>query len=65
MKNEGQPQHWELRALLFLNSVWVLVHPTELQDQAYGLSSLSEKTRESLTICKYSYYKGSTFYLVT
>ena len=67
MRDEGQPpQH---RALLFLNSVWVLLHPAELQDQAYSLSSLSEKNLyprriESLTICKYNYYKGSTFYLV-
>ena len=26
---QGQTTHWELCALLFLNSVWVLLHPTE------------------------------------
>ena len=47
MRDEGQPQNREHRAVLFLNSVWVLLHPAELQDQGYSLSSLSEKTRES------------------
>ena len=30
MRDEVQPQHRELRALLFSNSVWVLLRPTEL-----------------------------------
>ena len=44
---ESRPQHQELQVLLFANSVWVLLRPTELWDRAYGLSSLSEKTTES------------------
>ena len=28
--NKVRPQHWELLALLFLNSVWILLCPTEL-----------------------------------
>ena len=52
---EDRPQHREFRAILFANSVWVLLRPTELrtssvegfQDGACCLSSLSEKTRES------------------
>ena len=53
--HKGQPQHRELHALLFSNSVWVLLRPTViiyehgryLWDGAYGLSSLSEKTWKS------------------
>ena len=49
VRDAGQPQHWEFRALLFSNSVSVrtLLRLAELWDGAYGLSSLSEKTRES------------------
>ena len=27
-QKKRQPQHWELNALLFMNGVWVLQHPT-------------------------------------
>ena len=50
----NRPQHWELHVLLFMNSVWVLLHPTNyieltkgLWDWAYSLSSLSKETRQS------------------
>ena len=29
-KETDRAQHWELHALLFVNSMWVLLHPTEL-----------------------------------
>jgi len=31
--NEAWPQHWELYALLFATSVWVLLRPTGLCEQ--------------------------------
>ena len=45
--HKGRPEHRELRALLFSNGAWVLLRPAELRDGAYGLSSLSDKTRKS------------------
>jgi len=51
-RNKARPRHRELRSLLFSNSGFDsftfhrVVNNEESRDGAYGLSSLSEKTRE-------------------
>ena len=64
--SKARPQHRKLRALLFLNSAWVLLRSSELW------TTKSCETRptvyrpyprrlESLTICRCN-YKGSTYF---
>ena len=60
-----RPQHRELRSLLFANSEWVLLRPTELftnKGCETGPTVYPPYPRrlESLTICK-CHYKSSTF----
>ena len=64
--SDARPQHRELHALLFTNSVWVLKRPTVIfKGCETGPPSYSPYQRrlESLTIC-WCNYKGSTFYSV-
>ena len=66
---KGWPHHRGLRPLLFSNSSVgsFTSHKNRsvkvLWDGTYGFSSLSEKTIESLTICR-CHYKGSSFFSV-
>ena len=55
-----RPQHWELQALRFQNSAWVLVRPAELwtmksDEMGATVYRLYPRRLES-------YYKGSIFY---
>ena len=59
------PQHRELHALLFTNSVWVLLRPTGLWtvkgcETGPTVYSPYPRRPESLTFCEW-FYKGSTF----
>ena len=60
-----RPPYRGQRPLLFTNRVWVLSRPTEFISagvvrRSLRLSFLSQKTVESLIVCR-CFYKGSTF----
>ena len=66
--NRIRPQHWELRALLFSNSAWVLYLPQDYEQWRTARRDLRSyrpcpRRLESLTTCRCN-YKGSTFYSV-